>query len=96
MPPYKFKCDLCKITWEFTQGLLDSHVSSCPSCKNVCENISFGGSGTLLKGRHMNRQLEGFPDKTVRLNTEADKEGDRMEKEHDAYIAEVTKGKDEK
>lgn len=39
----------------------------------------------------MNKYLEGFPDQTSRINTEADKEAVELEKEYDAHTAEQTK-----
>lgn len=64
------------------------HVSTCSTCQSECKSASFGGSGTLMKGRHLNTYLEGFPDQTRHLDMEAARDGDQMEKEYDAYIAE--------
>ena len=95
MPTYKFFCTLCKKFWEESQLLGVEHTSACSNCQQVCQSVSFGGTGTLLKGRHMNKRLEGFPDNTNRINAEADREGDRMEKEYDAYVDEVTRKDDD-
>ena len=94
MPTYKFKCEKCDRAWEERQNLLfngKSHMSVCSSCNRECNSISFGGTGTLLKGRFMNRYLECFPDQTNKLNREVDADAIQAEKEHDAYNEEVSK-----
>jgi len=91
MPTYRFKCPKCNKTWEERQPILlngKEHTSVCSSCNTLCKNNSFGGTGTLLKGRYLNKYLEGFPDHTDKLNKQADEEGEQLEKKHDAYIAE--------
>lgn len=91
MPTYRFQCKPCNRMWEEMQELyLDGseHLSECHKCHTQCKNTAFGGTGTLLKGRHLNKYLEGFPDQTARINAEANKEGEEMEKDYDAYVAE--------
>ena len=96
MPTYEFKCVDCDKSWskiqsvELERGL--PHTSCCPKCQKTCESISFGGSGTLLKGKHMNKYLEGFPDQTSKLNDEAERDAAEMEKEYDQYTREQTEG----
>lgn len=100
MPTYKFRCDNCKREWEERQSLLldgTKHTSTCPDCnKKHVESIPSGGTGVLLKGRRMDKYVEGFPDFTRNKNKEADKEGEELEQLHDAYIREQTKDDDEK
>ncbi len=94
MPTYKFRCDDCRDMWEERQPVKltgGSHTAKCKGCGKECNSISFGGTGTLLKGRHMNKYLEGFPDQTNRINTAADKEAVEMEREYDAHIGKQTK-----
>jgi len=98
MPTYKFHCSPCKKEWEERQPLLldgTKHTSMCPECKKEVESIPSGGTGVLMKGRKMDRYLEGFPDFTCDKNKKAEKEGDELEKKHDAYVAEQ-KRKNEK
>ena len=93
MPTYKFQCT-CGNTWTERQALsTDSakHTAECSKCKNVCENIALGGSGFQFAGRHMNKQLQGFPDYTSKVNREAEAEADQMEKVHDAKQREDVK-----
>lgn len=94
MPTYKFRCNKCNRGWEERQNLIldgKRHVSICSSCQEEYNSVSFGGTGTLLKGAHMNKYLEGFPDQTTKLNKEADESAVRDEKEYNAFMAEKAK-----
>ena len=92
MPTYKFRCKgNCEKEWTEKQSLLlngKKHVSKCPLCQKEAESIPSGGTGTLMKGRNMNKYLEGFPDHTDAKNKEAVREGVELEKKHDAYVEE--------
>lgn len=87
MPTYKFHCDECNKEWTERQSLLldgSDHTSKCPKCKKECQNTALGGSGFQFAGRYMNKQLEGFPDYTDKVNRDAINDADQMEKIHDA------------
>ena len=87
MPTYKFHCDLCDKSWTELQSLLfdgSDHVSACPKCGKECKNIALGGTGFQFAGKHLNKQLKGFPDYTAKVNEGADKDAKIMEKTHDA------------
>lgn len=60
------------------------HTSKCLKCNKECKNIALGGTGFQFAGRSMNKQLEGFPDYTAKINRDAMKDADQMEKIHDA------------
>jgi len=77
--------------------LLDGseHVSKCPKCDKECKNIAIGGTGFQFAGRHMNKQLEDFPDYTHNVNRGAMKDAVQMEKIHDVKQRENLK-KEEK
>lgn len=93
MPTYRFKCGDCQISWEEAQpaDLNTEPVSSCPRCKKECLNTAFGGSGFQFAGRMCNKQLTDFPDYANKINKEAQKDAQEMEKYHDAYIEERLK-----
>ena len=88
MPTYKFHCDECNEEWTERQSLLldglSEHISKCPECDKECKNIALGGTGFQFAGRHMNKQLQGFPDYTSKVNQGAVKDAEQMEKIHDA------------
>lgn len=87
MPTYKFYCDDCDGSWTARQSLLldgSDHVSDCPKCGKKCQNIALGGTGFQFAGRSMNKQLGDFPDYTAKVNQDAMKDADQMEKIHDA------------
>jgi len=60
------------------------HTSKCPKCNKECKNIALGGTGFQFAGRYMNKQLEGFPDYTTKVNNDASKDAEQMEKIYDA------------
>ena len=94
MPTYKFYCKACDNTWTARQGLsVDKsiHTAKCPECAKECENIALGGTGFQSVGRHMNKQLEGFPDYTNKVNQGAERDAAQMEKIHDAKNREDSK-----
>ena len=87
MPTYKFHCTKCNEKWTERQTLLldgAEHTSKCPKCDKECRNIALGGTGFQFAGRGMNKQLEGFPDYTNKVNQGAVKDAEQMEKIHDA------------
>ncbi len=101
MPTYAFKCSKCNKKWTEQQSInikQESHVSICPKCGEACKNIAFGGSGFQFSGRFLNKQLTDFPDYANKINRQADKDAEEMEKCHDAYVEEIRKkeGKDDK
>ena len=86
MPTYKFYCDKCNEKWTELQSLLLNgleHTSKCSKCDKKCQNIALGGTGFQFAGRHMNKQLEGFPDYTNKVNRGAAEDAEQMEKIHD-------------
>ena len=98
MPTYKFTCEQCQKEWAEQQSTLfdgTKHLSKCPECNKECESFPTGGTGVLMKGKRMDKYLEGFPDFTNAKNKNASKEGEDLEKKHDAYLEEQ-KRKDEK
>lgn len=87
MPTYKFHCDSCNESWTELQSLLfdgSDHISVCHICGKKCQNIALGGTGFQFAGRHLNKQLEDFPDYTDKVNKGADKDAKLMEKTYDA------------
>ncbi|KKK79674.1 hypothetical protein LCGC14_2831120 [marine sediment metagenome] len=93
VPTYKFRCE-CNKEWTERQALsLDGseHVSKCPKCGKECQNIALGGTGFQFAGRSMNKQLRDFPDYTDKVNRDAMKDADQMEKIHDARQREDSK-----
>jgi len=87
MPTYKFYCDQCDEEWTERQSLLfngSEHTSKCPKCEKECINIAVGGTGFQFSGRHLNKQLHGFPDYENKVNKGAEEDAEQMEKIHDA------------
>lgn len=87
MPTYKFHCVECDKDWTECQPLLldgSEHTSKCSKCNKVCRNTALGGTGFQFAGRGMNKQLQGFPDYTDKINRDAEKDAEQMEKIHDA------------
>ena len=95
MPTYKFHCEHCNITWEEQQGINQDHIKQCLKCSKECKNIAFGGTGFQFAGKLLNNQLHGFPDYENKVNKEADKEAEKMEKEHDVYTEEALRKESE-
>jgi len=94
VPTYKFYCKKCNEEWTERQSLLldgSEHTSKCPKCNTECVNTALGGSGFQFAGRYMNKQLEGFPDYTQRVNQGAIEDAEQMEKIHDAKYREDLK-----
>jgi len=87
VPTYKFHCDECNKEWTEIQGILldgTEHMSKCSKCSKECKNTALGGTGFQFAGKHMNKQLEGFPDYTRKINKGATEDAEQMEKIHDA------------
>ena len=98
VPTYKFHCDKCNEQWTERQTLLSNgskHTSKCPKCGENCQNTALGGTGFQFAGRHMDKQLQGFPDYTDKVNRGAVKDAEQMEKIHDAKHREDSKKRKE-
>lgn len=94
MPTYKFYCADCNESWTERQSLLldgSNHVSKCSKCGKECQNAAFGGTGFQFAGRNMNKQLTGFPDYEAKVNKDAEKDADQIEKIHDVKQREDSK-----
>jgi len=94
VPTYKFNCADCDKEWTELQGILldgSEHTSKCPKCSKECQNTALGGSGFQFAGRNMNKQLKGFPDYTNKVNRDAVKDAEQMEKIHDVKQCEDRK-----
>ena len=99
MPTYKFHCSECNEKWTERQPLLmdgAEHTSKCPKCDKECRNIALGGTGFQFAGRGMNKQLEGFPDYTDKINKGAMEDAEQAERVHDARQKEQIKNKNKK
>jgi len=91
MPTYKFHCDKCNFMWTVQQKVGENHIANCSKCGKECKNTSFGGTGFQFAGKHMNKQLHGFPDNEHKTNQGADKDAEEMEKAHDQVMKEEAK-----
>jgi len=98
VPTYKFHCDKCNEDWTELQGILldgSEHTSKCPKCAKECKNTALGGTGFQFAGRGMNKQLQDFPDYTSKVNQDAVKDAEQMEKIHDVKHREDSKKEEE-
>lgn len=87
MPTYKFYCDKCNEEWTERQSLLldgSDHTSRCSKCGKECKNIAIGGTGFQFSGKHLNKQLRGFPDYTSKVNRGAEEDAKQAEQIYDA------------
>jgi putative FmdB family regulatory protein len=57
MPTYEYHCASCGKSFDVFHSMTDNPVNKCPDCgKSVKRKIS-GGSGFIMKGRNISREM---------------------------------------